>query len=33
LIVPAGSTHYIHWDHPVVVIDAVRQVVEQAQAE
>ncbi|MCC7360607.1 MAG: alpha/beta hydrolase [Anaerolineales bacterium] len=33
LIVPAGSTHYIHWDHPAVVIDAVRQVVEQAQGE
>ncbi len=25
LIVPAGSGHYIHWDHPAVVIDAVRQ--------
>ena len=33
LIVPAGSSHYIHWDHPAVVIDAVRQVVEQAQGE
>ncbi len=33
LIVPAGSSHYIHWDHPVVVIDAVQQVVEQVRAE
>jgi pimeloyl-ACP methyl ester carboxylesterase len=31
LIVVAGSRHYIHWDHPAVVIDAVRQVVEQAR--
>src|SRR5437868_11697705 len=23
----AGSGHYIHWDHPSVVIDAVQQVV------
>lgn len=28
LIVPAGSGHYIHWDHPAVVIDAVRQVID-----
>ena len=33
LIVPAGSSHYIHWDHPAVVIDAVRQVVEQVRGE
>lgn len=33
LIVPAGSSHYIHWDHPAVVIDAVRQVVRQARGE
>ena len=33
LIVPAGSGHYIHWDHPAVVIDAVRQVVEQARGQ
>jgi len=31
LIVPAGSSHYIHWDHPAVVIDAVVQVVEQVR--
>ncbi len=33
LIVPAGSSHYIHWDHPAVVIDAVRQVVGQVRGE
>ncbi|MEP7357789.1 MAG: alpha/beta hydrolase, partial [Anaerolineales bacterium] len=33
LIVPAGSSHYIHWDHPAVVIDAVRQVVSQVRGE
>ncbi len=33
LIVPADSSHYIHWDHPAVVIDAVAQVVEQVRAE
>lgn len=33
LIVPAGSGHYIHWDHPAVVIDAVAQVVEQVRGE
>lgn len=27
LIVPAGSGHYIHWEQPALVIDAVRQVV------
>jgi pimeloyl-ACP methyl ester carboxylesterase len=27
LIVPAGSSHYIHWEQPALVIDAVRQVV------
>lgn len=31
LIVPAGSGHYIQWDHPAVVIDAVRQVVGQVR--
>lgn len=31
LIVPAASSHYIHWDHPAVVIDAVVQVVEQVR--
>ena len=33
LIVPAGSGHYIHWDHPAVVIDAVRQVVGHVRGE
>jgi pimeloyl-ACP methyl ester carboxylesterase len=27
LIVPAGSSHYIHWEQPALVIDAVRQMV------
>jgi pimeloyl-ACP methyl ester carboxylesterase len=31
LIVPAGSGHYIHWDQPALVIDAVRQVVADAR--
>jgi pimeloyl-ACP methyl ester carboxylesterase len=33
LIVPAGSSHYIHWDHPAVVIDAVTKVVDQVRGE
>ena len=33
LIVPADSSHYIHWDHPAVVIDSVLQVVEQVRGE
>jgi pimeloyl-ACP methyl ester carboxylesterase len=33
LIVPAGSSHYIHWDHPAVVIDAVTEVVSQVRGE
>jgi len=33
LIVPAGSGHYIHWDHPAVVIDAVQQVVGQVRGQ
>jgi pimeloyl-ACP methyl ester carboxylesterase len=28
LIVAAGSGHYIHWEQPAVVIDAVRQVIK-----
>jgi pimeloyl-ACP methyl ester carboxylesterase len=32
LIVPAGSGHYIHWEQPTLVIDAVRQVIEQARS-
>jgi hypothetical protein len=33
LIVPAGSSHNIHWDHPAVVIDAVTEVVGQVRGE
>jgi hypothetical protein len=33
LLVPPGSSHYIHWDHPAVVIDAVQQVVGQVRGE
>ncbi len=33
LIVPPGSGHYIHWDHPAVVVDAVRQVVGRVRGE
>ncbi len=33
LIVPAGSGHYIHWDHPAVVIEAVAQVVGQVRGQ
>ncbi len=33
LIVPPGSSHYIHWDHPAVVIDAIRQVVAQVRGQ
>jgi len=32
LIVPAGSGHAIHWEQPTLVIDAVRQVIEQARS-
>jgi pimeloyl-ACP methyl ester carboxylesterase len=32
LIVPAGSSHYIHWDHPAVVIEAVTEVVGRVRA-
>lgn len=31
LVVVEGSGHYIQWDHPSVVIDAVRQVVTEAR--
>jgi pimeloyl-ACP methyl ester carboxylesterase len=33
LSVVAGSRHNIHWDHPAVVIDAVRQVVAQVRGQ
>jgi len=32
LIVPAGSVHYIHWEQPTLVIDAVRQVIEDVRS-
>ena len=32
LIVPAGSGHYIHWEQPALVIDAVRQVIEDVRS-
>jgi pimeloyl-ACP methyl ester carboxylesterase len=32
LIVPAGSVHYIHWEQPALVIDAVRQVIEDVRS-
>jgi hypothetical protein len=31
LIVAEESEHYIQWDQPIVVIDAVRQVIAQAR--
>lgn len=33
LIVPAGSGHYLHWDHPAVAIDAVAEVVGRLRGE
>jgi pimeloyl-ACP methyl ester carboxylesterase len=32
LIVPAGSVHYIHWEQPALVIDAVRQVIADVRS-
>ena len=32
LIVPAGSGHAIHWEQPALVIDAVRQVIEDVRS-
>jgi pimeloyl-ACP methyl ester carboxylesterase len=32
LIVAAGSRHYIHWEQPTLVIDAVRQVIEDVRS-
>jgi pimeloyl-ACP methyl ester carboxylesterase len=32
LIVPAGSGHSIHWEQPTLVIDAVRQVIEDVRS-
>jgi pimeloyl-ACP methyl ester carboxylesterase len=32
LIVPPGSGHSIHWEQPTVVIDAVRQVIEEVRS-
>jgi len=33
LIVVDGSSHYIHWDQPTLVADAIRQVVEAARTD
>jgi pimeloyl-ACP methyl ester carboxylesterase len=33
LIVVDGSSHYIHWDQPTLVADAMRQVVEAARTD
>jgi pimeloyl-ACP methyl ester carboxylesterase len=32
LIVPEGSVHYIHWEQPTLVIDAVRQVIADVRS-
>jgi pimeloyl-ACP methyl ester carboxylesterase len=32
LIVAESSGHYIHWEQPALVIDAVRQVIEKARS-
>ena len=32
LIVPAGSGHYIHWEQPALVVDAVRQVIADVRS-
>jgi pimeloyl-ACP methyl ester carboxylesterase len=32
LIIAEGSRHYIHWDQPTLVIDAVRQVIEDVRS-
>ena len=32
LIVPAGSGHAIHWEQPTLVIDAIRQVIEDVRS-
>src|SRR5215212_8660562 len=32
LIVPAGSVHYIHWEQPTLVLDAVRQVIADVRS-
>ena len=31
LVVVDGSSHYIHWDQPALVVDAIRQVVQAAR--
>ena len=31
LIVVDGSSHYIYWDHPALVVDAIRQVAQAAR--
>jgi len=32
LTIASGSGHYIHWEQPTLVVDAIRQVVEAARA-
>jgi pimeloyl-ACP methyl ester carboxylesterase len=32
LVVVDGSSHYIHWDQPALVVDAIRQVVQAASS-
>jgi pimeloyl-ACP methyl ester carboxylesterase len=32
LVVVDGSSHYIHWDQPALVVDAIRQVVQAARS-
>jgi pimeloyl-ACP methyl ester carboxylesterase len=32
LIIAEGSGHYIHWEQPTLVIDAVRQVIEDVRS-
>ena len=32
-VIAAQSSHYIQWDQPELVIDAIRTVVEQARLE
>jgi len=32
LTIASGSSHYVHWEQPTLVVDAIRQVVEAARA-
>jgi pimeloyl-ACP methyl ester carboxylesterase len=33
LVIVDGSSHYIHWDRPTLVVDAIGQVVEAARTD